>query len=435
MSADQKNKLIPPGPEQAFDLHTTEESFNMVAELLEQYGDIVRIPSASRSSDSYLVNNPDYIKHILVKNHENYNKGVGFERVKLLLGNGIIASDGVFWRRQRRMIQPAFSRQMIASLVDKMIDCNRTLREDWRQKAGTGELIDITNIASELALNIVLQSLFSDDMEFIEQQADGNPFAILTEDSARDMQLVLKYRALRKLVLAVIERRREQELEREDFLGVFMQARDKETGEAMTNNEMIDEVMTLIVAGHETSACTLNWVWYFLALHPDAEQQVQAEADSLSSDIPGFEDLMNMPYVKQVVEEALRLYPPVWMFSRKAINDDQLGDYFVPAGTGIYIAPYFLHRLPEIWPEPEKFDPERFSDEQIKLRHKQAFIPFSAGPRRCIGDFFAIVEMQIHMGMMAREFRLVHVPDKPLELVPDVNLRTRHGIMMRIEKR
>jgi len=435
LATDPENKLIPPGPNEAYDLHATQESFDKVSELISTYGDICRVHSVARSSDSYLINNPEYIKHVLVKNHTNYTKGVGFERVKLLLGNGIIVSDGPFWRRQRRMIQPAFSRQLIASLVDEMRDCNAILLEDWRQKVETGGLVNITEVASELALRIVLRTIFGDDLEFINKQSGGNPFAILTEDSARDMQLVLKYRALRKVVLATIEMRREQGIERDDFLGAFMAAKDKDSGETMTNNELIDEVMTLIVAGHETSACTLNWVWYLLAQDPVAEQKVQSEADLLPPEGPQFTDLTEMPYSKQVVEEALRLYPPVWLFSRKCLKDDRLGEYFVPAGTDIFIAPYFLHRSSEHWPDPDIFNPDRFAGEVLNQRHKQAFIPFSAGPRRCIGDFFATVEMQIHMGMMAREFRLVHVPDKPLELAPDVNLRTRHNFMMRIEKR
>ncbi|MDH5738485.1 MAG: cytochrome P450, partial [Gammaproteobacteria bacterium] len=244
-ASDIEKKLLPPGPDEAFDLHTTEESFFRVADLLTKYGDICQIASPTRRSSSYLINHPDYVKHVLVKNNTNYTKGVGFERVKLLLGNGIIVSDGPFWRRQRRMIQPAFNRQIIASLIDDMAQCNFKLRDEWREKARTGKIINITDTASELALRIVLRSIFGDDLQRMEEDSGGNPFAILTDDSARDMQLVLKYRGLRKLVQAVIERRREAGIERNDFLSAFMLGRDKETGEAMTDRELIDEVMTL----------------------------------------------------------------------------------------------------------------------------------------------------------------------------------------------
>lgn len=432
----QGSKRLPPGPADSFDLNTTEESFQKIAELIAEYGDICRVSSPSRKTDSYLVNNPDYLKHILVKNHQNYNKGVGFDRVKMLLGNGIIVSDGPFWRRQRRMIQPAFSRKVIAELSKAIKRCNLDLLKSWERKADNGETINITEEASELALQIVLRSLFSDDLDHLIEQHGGNPFSILTEDMTRDMQLVLKFRALTRIILDVIEQRRRENPERIDFLAMFMDSRDKETDEAMTDRELLDEIMTMIIAGHETSAITLNWVWYFLGKYPEVEAKLHAEVDNADYDlIPGFDDLEQLPYVKQVVEEALRYYPPVWLYTRKAIQDDQLGDYFVPAGTDIFITPYFLHRHPVYWSDAEKFDPERFAEQNIKNQHKQAYIPFSAGPRRCIGDFFATVEMQMHFGLMARKFHLQLLEDKPMELEPAVNLRNKHPIYMKLIRR
>lgn len=432
----QGSKKLPPGPAEPCDLNTTPESFEIIAGLLAEYGDICRLSSASRKADSYLVNNPDYLKHILVKNHQNYTKGVGFDRVKMLLGNGIIVSDGPFWRRQRRMIQPAFSRKVIAELSEQIKRCNLELLEQWEAKAEHGETINITGEASELALQIVLRSLFSDDLDTIIEQHNGNPFSILTEDMTRDMQLVLKFRALTKLILDLIEQRRRDKPERVDFLAMFMDSRDKETDEAMTDRELLDEVMTMIIAGHETSAITLNWVWYFMARYPEVEQKVHAEVDAANYElIPGFDDLEQLPYVKQVVEEALRYYPPVWLYTRRAVEDDQLGEYLVPAGTDIFISPYYLHRHPGYWPDAENFDPERFAEQNIRDQHKQSYIPFSAGPRRCIGDFFATVEMQMHIGLMARKFRLQLTDDSPLELEPAVNLRNKEPIYLKLVRR
>jgi len=205
---------------------------------------------------------------------------------------------------------------------------------------------------------------------------------------------------------------------------------------AMTDRELLDELMTMIVAGHETSALTLNWVWYFIAKHPDVEMKVHAEVDKADYEtIPSFDDLDQLTYIKQVVDESLRYYPPVWLFTRKSIEDDMLGDYFIPAGSDIFISPYFLHRNSKFWSDFEKFDPERFTQEAVKEQHKQAYIPFSAGPRRCIGDFFATVEMQMHIGLMARHFSFEYVEDQPLELVPEINMRNKHPIMMKIKKR
>ncbi len=431
-----ENKLVPPGPIESFDLNMTEESFEKIAELITEYGDICRISSPIRNSDSYLINHPDYIKHVLLRNHQNYNKGVGFDRVKMLLGNGIIVSDGPFWRRQRRMMQPSFNRKVTAQLSEQIQRCNLELLSQWQAQAETETIINISEVASELALQIVLRALFSDDLDSMIEKQGCNPFSILTDDTTRDIKLVLKFRELGKLLLELIQQRRDEKPERYDFLAMFMDSRDKETDEAMTDRELLDELMTMIIAGHETSAITLNWVWYFIAQYPDVEAKVHAEVDKANyKDIPNFEDLEQLGYIKQVVEEALRYYPPVWLYTRKSIEDDMLGDYFIPAGSDIFISPYFLHRNPEFWPEADKFDPERFTESAIKQQHKQAYIPFSAGPRRCIGDFFATVEMQMHVGLMARYFSFEYVEDQPLELVPEINMRCKHPVMMRIKKR
>lgn len=437
MSATSLEKRqIPPGPTERFDLNMTGESFERIAGLISEYGDICRIQSQTRKSDSYLINNPDYIRHVLLKNHENYVKGVGFDRVKMLLGNGIIVSDGPFWRRQRRMMQPAFNRKVIGRLSEQIKRCNRELFQQWSQQAERQEVINISEVASELALQIILRALFSDDLDTLIDQQGGNPFSILTEDPARDMQLVLKFRALTRLLLDLIQRRRQDKPERFDFLAMFMDSRDKETGAEMTDRELLDELMTMIVAGHETSAITLTWVWYFISQYADVEEKVHAEVDKGTyEDVPDFKDLDQLSYVKQVVEEALRYYPPVWLFTRKSIDDDMLGEYFIPAGSDIFISPYYLHRHPDFWVDADRFDPERFAAEKIKDQNKHAYIPFSAGPRRCIGDFFATVEMQMHVGLMARHFRLEYVEQPPLELAAEINMRARNPILLKLHKR
>ena len=431
-----EKKRIPPGPAESFDLNMTEESFEKIETLIADYGDICRFTSPSRKSDGYLINHPDYIKHVLLKNHQNYIKGVGFDRIKMLLGNGIIVSDGPFWRRQRRMMQPSFNRKVTGQLSGLIQRCNLDLLQHWEKLAEKEEVINLSEVSSELALDIVLRALFSDDLDIMVEKHGGNPFSILTEDPARDMKLVLKFRELGKLLLELIQWRREEKPERFDFLAMFMDSRDKETGEAMTDRELLDELMTMIIAGHETSAITLNWVWYFLAKFPEVEAKVHTEVDDADyKGVPDFKDLDQLTYVKQVVEEALRYYPPVWLFTRKSIEDDVIGDYFIPAGSDIFISPYYLHRNSKFWPDAETYDPERFSEHAIKQQHKQAYVPFSAGPRRCIGDFFATVEMQMHVGLMARHFRLENVSEQALELEPEINMRSKHAIMMKLKKR
>lgn len=433
----QPNRILAPGPTDALDINTTEEAFKAFPQFLAEFGDLVRVPSPTEDVDSYIVNHPDMIRHILIKNNANYLKGPGFNRVKMLLGNGIIVSDGAFWRRQRRMIQPAFNKKIIARLADEIKKCNLELFETWQDMAKREEVIDITQTAGELSLMVILRVIFSEDLDLIFKQQGGNPFAFLTEDLTRDMKVVLKFRSLMKLFQSIIEQRRESEEERFDFLAMFIDARDKETGEAMTDKEIIDELMTLIIAGHETSAITLQWSWYFLANYPQVEQTALAAISeaNLKDKVPGFDELEKLGYIKQLVYEALRLYPPVWLFSRKAIDEDILGRYHIPAGSNIFISPYYMHRHPDYWPEAEKYDPGRFNPESEKQQHKTAFIPFSAGPRRCIGDFFAVVEMQIHFALMLPEFKMEYQAEGPVELEPFINLRTKHGLKMKLKKR
>jgi len=436
-STKPKSLNLPAGPEAPYDINTTDESFPIVADYIAEYGNFCLIKPVSRGNNTILINDPDAVKAILVKNHENYKKGPGFERVKMLLGNGIIVSDGAFWRRQRRMIQPAFSRKCIDGLAKKMQKANEQLLASWQQKAANGEIIDVSSETSDLSLEIILRCLFSDDMDKLIEQEGQNPFEILTYDLARDIQFVMKFRALKSLVQQLMDERRQSSRRYDDFLEAFMEAMDKESGEGMTDKEIIDEVMTMIIAGHETGATTLNWAWYLLSQNPAEEKKLHDEVDhGVAADIPTFEEVGNLPFSRQVIEEALRLYPPVWLYSRTAIADDHVCGYDIPAGTNIFFAPYYLHRHPDFWDDPEAFKPARFAPEEVKKRHKFAFIPFSAGPRRCIGDYFSIVEMQIHLGSMAQKFKLEYVADeKGVELDPQVNLRSKNSIMMKLIKR
>jgi cytochrome P450 len=425
---------FPAGPSSPYDLHTTSDAFAHLAEWVGEFGDIFYIPPSKRKDPAFFVNDPDALKQILVSNNKNYTKGVVFDRVKLLLGNGIIVSDGPFWRKQRRMIQPAFGKDVIAQIFEDMKQCNYRVLEKWQQQAGSD--INITDLTNELALEIILRAIFSTDYDEVIKGEEGNPFAILTDSSARDLQLAVKFRALGKLILGYIQKRRKQTDKPIDFLSIFIDARDKESGEGMTDKELLDELMTLIVAGSETSAATMNWVWYLLSQHPDIEQKVHEEIDNAGYEqAPDFMQCVELGYLKQVIEEALRLYPPVWLYSRKAIANDTVAGIEIPAGADIFISPYFLHRHEKYWSEPEKCDPDRFTEQNVKQRHKFAYIPFSAGPRRCIGDFFGTLEAQVHIAILARHFRLRKADDNPLQLEPEVNLRTRHPFIMKIEQR
>lgn len=430
---------LPAGPGELHTIGPDQDTFTALARWIPEYGDLFCVQSLDRRDPSFVVSNPEYIKQILLTNHENYGKGVGFERVKMLLGNGIIVSDGEEWRRQRTMMQPGFSRANVARLSGPMRQINIGLRESWSRLAAGDESIDITTAMSRLGLELILRSIFSSGLEGIVAREGVNPFAFLAEDPTRDLQTAVRFRNLARVILGVVEERRRTGDRPFDLLSLLMDARDRKTGAGMSDKELLDEINTLIIAGHETSAGTLNWTWYLLSRHPEVERRVVAELAAMT---PGdeftFDQLMELNYTACVLKETLRLYPPVWLFSRRALKPDRLGEYDVPAGSHIFIAPYFLHRRPELWPDPERFDPGRFDPGQNPPVDRYAFIPFSAGARRCIGEYFSFVEMQMHLALLVPHFALHASPASApatVELEPAVNLRTRHNIHLNVRPR
>lgn len=433
-----------PGPAEPFDVNVDHSTFEKLGQWIEQYGDTVAITQLKRKSPAILLNNPEHVKQVLIGNHRNYAKGVGFERVAMLLGNGIIVSDGDFWRSQRRMIQPVFHRKIVANLAQMMQRCNERKLLQWQHKAAEGIAIDLTTEMSALALEVILRALFSDDLDELIQQQEENPFAMLVEDVTRDLKLAMRFRGLTRHVARIMETRRQQNRIEHDFLSLLMETRDKDTLQPMADKALIDEVMTIIVAGHETTAGTLNWAWYLLSQNAAVERKLHREVDALAPAEsaasqaagigPGFDDLTKLGYTRQVIDETLRLYPPVWLFSRKARDSDvfttEAGDIRVPAGTDIFLSPYFLHRDKQHWTDPDVFDPGRFADENIRERNRHVYYPFSLGSRRCIGEFFSLVDMQLHFGLLAQHIRLQHLPGEPVEIEPLINLRSRSSIMM-----
>lgn len=407
------------------------ETLETLQQLKTRYGDTVSMlrPNGRRA---YFVNKPADVQRILVKQHSRYVKGPGFERVKMLLGNGLIVSDGDVWRRSRTMIQPAFSRQKVHQLLRVMVTCADRLALRWARLTKQGELINITEETSEFALELILISIFGPDYETTIVADGGNPFAFLSRDSTRDLSVVLKVRKLREMLLDIIDSRRQRGANDEfDFLSMYMQATDKE-GAHFTDDELLDELMTLIVAGFETSANTLNWVWYLVAGHPDVEDRLLEEAkrimpgvDSVSAD-----NATKMVYTAQVLEETLRLYPPVWLFTRRSRENEVIDGYDVPADTDIYLSPYILHRTDHYWPNPDRFDPERFVATAAPKKDRP-FFPFSLGPRRCLGEYFSFLEMKIHIALLLPRFMLALTDTREPELELGINLRTARDIVLR----
>jgi cytochrome P450 len=436
MTAAAPAKTDPPEPEEPFDVGSTDDSLERMVELFRTLGDTYRVFVPARGSYTYVIHHPDDVKRVLVSNHRNYTKGIGLDRVKILLGKGLMTSEGELWKRQRYMMQPFFHRRVVTEFAQLIGQANDRFIARWEEISRRGEPVNLTDEMSELTLEIVLRSIVGTDLDRLSAEMGGNPFEVVTKDSGRNLQFAFKFRSLTKLIAALIARRRAGGEEHFDFLGMLLAARDKDSGAPMPERELIDEVLTLIVAGHETTASALNWTWYLISQHPQVEARLHAEIDAAAEEpAPGLAQMESLPYTQQVINEALRLYPPGWLLSRRAIEADELGGYAVPAGSNVLLPLYLLHRHPQFWTEPEAFRPERFAPDQEGTRPRFAYMPFAAGPRHCIGESLAMFEMLMHLYKLARHYRLRYVPDRPLELEAQINLRTRYPLHMKLERR
>ncbi|HTW32210.1 MAG TPA: cytochrome P450 [Candidatus Sulfotelmatobacter sp.] len=395
-----------------------------MGEQFARFGDI--FSATAFGTAIYAINDPAYAEHVLRRNWQNYRKGTAIKRIRLLLGNGLMASEGTFWKAQRRMIQPAFHRAAMAALIPLMTAASDRLLDGWMRAARAHRSVNVTRDISLMVLETVLLAIFGEDYDELAPR-----FRMLSEEAARDLRFAQDFRSLGTVVTNLAARRRARGIDAADILGLLMKASDAQDGRPMTAVQLTSEVLTLIVAGHETTASTLNWLWFLLAQHPGAERRLEREARHWPADgISTLDDLRGFPYSRQVIEETLRLYPAGWLMTRKALADDRLGDYFVPAGTEIYISPYFIQRHPGLWKNPDCFDPGRFDPGRAEHRPELAMMPFSAGPRNCIGEHFARVEMQIHLITVARQLHLRYDYIQMPELDIGVNLRSRHDFVM-----
>jgi cytochrome P450 len=431
---------LPPESDQRFDIGSTADSLDRMRTIHATLGDAYRVFAPGRGSHTWVFNHPDDVRRILIANHRNYAKGVGFDRIKILLGNGIIVSEGEFWKRQRRMMQPTFHRRILAQFDRVIARANDRLLAQWQRKCAAGEPVNVTDDMSILTLEIVLTVLFGEDLAWMEAEHGENPFAIFTEEPARDLKFAYRFRKLAALIGRCVARRRAAggtpAGDAPDYVSLLLNARDKESGEGMSDKEIVDELTTLIVAGHETTASALNWTWYLLGAHPQAEAKLHAEIDaSEEAAVPSLQAMEALPYSNMVVREAMRLYPPVWVVSRRTIEADQLGGYTVPPGTDVFFSPYFVHRHPQFWSDAEQFIPERFARSDTEERPKLTYLPFSAGAHHCIGETLAIYEMLVHLNRFARRFSLRRVDDAPVQFEALINLRSTQPFIMKLTAR
>lgn len=415
-----ESRRIPPGPEEKY--RSTDHLLDWMGRQFSKFGDTYK--ASVYGTSTYATRDVEFAHYVLVENWQNYVKGQGIRRVALLLGNGLMVSKGELWKRQRRMIQPVFNHESVGPSTKMIAAVNVELLRKWQLAAQRNESVNVTRDVSSMALEVVLRFIFGDDYDQV-----GHHFDLLSQEPARNMEFASSFRALGKIILQVIDGRRKDPPTSTDVLGMLMQARDQQTGKSMPDSQLIDEILTLVVAGHETTASTLNLTWYLISQHPEVEKKLSNELNSLASS-SAFDDLPRFLYTRQIIEEAMRLYPAGWLVTRRALRDDRLGEYFVPAGTEIYIPPYFIQRHPDLWDEPDRFNPDRFRPENSRQRHRLATIPFSAGPRNCIGALFARIEMQIHLMTIAKRLKLRYIQSGPIELEAGVNLRSKHDFIM-----
>jgi cytochrome P450 len=424
----------PPGPSEPHDVGDAEDSLERLTQWSREYGDTFRVYSPARESWTWVIRHPDDVGRVLVTGRYNYVKGIGIDRVRLLLGNGIMTSEGDFWRRQRRMMQPAFNRGAVDRYVEVIRRANARLLERWEEAAACGEPMGLQEALSEVTLEAILRAVFSDDAECV---GDGHAsFTMVASQRNRDPRFAFEFRRLARDVADLARRRSRSGRHPNDLLQTLIEARDPDDGEAMGERALVDEVLTLVIAGHETTASALAWAWWLLAQHPDVERRLHAEQDRIGDLEPASHAaLARMPYSVQVLNESMRLYPPGWLLSRRTLGPDQLGGYSIPAGTDVLVSPYLVHRHPRYWERPEDFDPGHFNAERVARRHRYAYIPFGVGPRHCIGENFAMLEMMLHLNAATRRFRLR--PVEHASVIPEarVNLRMAGDLPVRVERR
>lgn len=427
---------VPPSPAVEHDLGDTDETIQLLTRWFREFGETYRVYSPLRRAWTWVTSNPDDVRRVLVTNHANYVKGVGIDRVRLLLGDGLMTSEGAQWRHPRLAMQPAFHRRAVERFAAIVREENETLADDWIRAAREGRHVNVTRAMSRLALRIVLRATFGNDLDALVSDFDDNTFMRLLQDTRRDPQFAYEFRGLRRHVLELLRRRDGTSRGNVDFAQALLESRDADTGEPMREQALLDQVLTLVVAGHETTASTLNWAWWLLTRHPDVETRLHAEhAAAGDLGLATYSDLDRLPVTSRVLDEALRLYPPGWLLTRRSLAEDRLGGYDIPPGTDVFISPYLLHRHPAHWAQPDSFDPAHFEPQHVEVRHAFAYIPFAAGPRHCIGEYFSRYEMMLHLNAAMRRVRLVDPQPRQPALEARINLRTAEEIHMRVEIR
>lgn len=411
------------------------------------YGGVVLLRFGNRTV--YFVAAPDAIETVLVTKSRDVIKNFALRKSRTVLGNGLLTSEGDFWRRQRRLMQPAFHRQRIAGYGTRIVEMTEQMLESWKH----GQVRDIHADMMELTLYIISKTVFDVDVRGMANTIDA-ALSVLMDDftqrlsspilflvpSSVPLPANLRVRAavqqLDTLIYRIINERRTSGEDRGDLLSMLLHAQDEDDGSQMSDTQLRDEVFTLMLAGHETTALALSWAWYLLAQNPVAETRLHEELQSVLNDrVPTMDDLPHLHYTEMVILETMRLYPPSWLIGREAMEPFTLGDYDVPVGTTLFMSQWVTHRNPQYFEQPEAFRPERWADGLAKRIPKYAYFPFGGGPRLCIGNHFAMMEATLALATIAQRFQFRLVEGYPIVVQPSFTLRPQFGVQVHVHAR
>ncbi|PZD75080.1 Pentalenene oxygenase [Acaryochloris thomasi RCC1774] len=421
-------------------LKFSREPIKFSEQCVQEYGDVAKISIGS--TQVYLFHHPDLIAEILSKQNQHFIKDISYRSLAGIFGNGLLLSDGDLWQRHRRLMQPAFTQERIAAYAATAVEDTAQMLSTWK----AGEVRDIHQEMSQLTVKVITRALFGVDitqtaletgealeaimLQYYHKTQTGFLFPswMPTPSNLRGNQAI---KHLNKIVDNIIEQRRHSP--QDDLLSNLLSAQD-EDGSQLSINELRDEVMTLLLAGHETTANALTWTLMLLAQNPEAATNLTRETQSiLKGRDPDVTDLPQLPYTEMVLKESMRLYPPAWALSREVAQDCQIGPYSLKKGTAVYFSQWVVHRDARFFKNPEQFLPERWQDNLENKLPRCAYFPFGAGPRVCIGKAFSMMEATLSLAMLAKQFHFTLVPDQAIELLPSITLRPKQGIKMSLE--
>ncbi len=425
------DRRLPPAPPSSNLRQLVRDPLGFFHAAATQYGDIVCYRPAPEPA--YLINHPDYVRHVLLDNNHNYSKATSSNLLfTKVVGEGLLTSEGETWRKQRRMMQPAFHHSRLERLDEIIAQAAEIMLERWKELFTAGQPVDLSREMGALTLTVTTKALFGVDLgdevrEIGELVTEGLGYL----EKPSNPHLVNSISRLNKVVDRIIQQRKQDFRDGGDLLSSLIQARDDKTGIGMDDDQLRCQILTLMLAGYDTTASALSWTWYLLSQNPSSLERLRQEVVTiLNGRTPRYSDLEQLPYTRMVLNESLRMYPPAWTLGRRAIDEDEIAGYYVAPNTVIAICVYSLHRHPGFWNNPDVFHPERFTEENSAGRHKFAYIPFGAGPRQCIGNNFGLMEACLVIACIAQRFELHLMPGIDVQPQAVFVLRPARDLMM-----